>query len=73
MFAYLIGRIAEVTEENLVLEVGHIGFNVKIPSSLPARLPGIGEEVKIYTYTCVRMRSCSMVFGAKMIWRCFGC
>ena len=47
MFAYLIGRIAEVTEENLVLEVGHIGFNVKIPSSLPARLPGIGEEVKI--------------------------
>ena len=54
MFAYLIGRIAEVTEENLVLEVGHIGFNVKIPSSLPARLPGIGEEVKIYTYTCVR-------------------
>ena len=54
MFAYLIGRIAEVTEENLVLEVGHIGFNVKIPSRLPARLPGIGEEVKIYTYTCVR-------------------
>ncbi len=33
MFAYLIGRIAEVTEENLVLEVGHIGFNVKILQS----------------------------------------
>lgn len=54
MFAYLIGRVAGVTEDNLVLEVGQIGFNIKIPSGLPALLPPIGEEVKIYTYTCVR-------------------
>ncbi|HJA94398.1 MAG TPA: Holliday junction branch migration protein RuvA [Candidatus Eisenbergiella merdipullorum] len=54
MFAYLIGRVAGVTEDNLVLEVGQIGFNVKIPASLPALLPPPGEEVKIYTYTCVR-------------------
>ena len=54
MFAYLIGRVAGVTEDNLVLEVGQIGFNVKIPSSLPSLLPPIGEEVKIYTHTCVR-------------------
>lgn len=54
MFAYLIGRVAGVTEGNLVLEVGQIGFNIKIPSGLPALLPPIGEEVKIYTYTCVR-------------------
>ena len=54
MLAYLIGRVAGVTEGNLVLEVGQIGFNIKIPSGLPALLPPIGEEVKIYTYTCVR-------------------
>lgn len=54
MFAYLVGRVAGVTEDNLVLEVGQIGFNIKIPSSLPPLLPPIGEEVKIYTYTCVR-------------------
>ena len=54
MFAYLVGRVAGVTEDNLVLEVGQIGFNIKIPSSLPSLLPPIGEEVKIYTYTCVR-------------------
>ena len=39
MFAYLIGRVAGVTEDNLVLEVGQIGFNVKIPASLPSLLP----------------------------------
>ena len=54
MFAYLIGRVAGVTEDNLVLEVGQIGFNVKIPASLPSFLPPVGGEVKIYTYTCVR-------------------
>ena len=54
MFAYLIGRVAGVTEDNLVLEVGQIGFNVKIPASLPSLLLPVGGEVKIYTYTCVR-------------------
>lgn len=54
MFAYLIGKIADISEDNLVLEVNHIGFNIKIPSSLHAGLPRIGEEVKIHTYTCVR-------------------
>ena len=54
MFAYLVGRVAGVTEDNLVLEVGQIGFNVKVPASLPSLLPPVGGEVKIYTYTCVR-------------------
>ncbi len=54
MFAYLIGQIADVSADNLVLEVNHMGFNIRIPGSLPGKLPGIGKEVKIYTYTCVR-------------------
>ncbi len=54
MYAYLIGRIADVTEDNLILEVNNIGYNIKIPASLIQSLPGIGEEVKLYTYTCVR-------------------
>ena len=54
MFAYLIGRIADISEDNLVLEVNNIGFNVKIPSGIHGLLPGLGEEVKIHTYTCVR-------------------
>lgn len=54
MFAYLKGKVCDVTEDNLVLENGGIGFNIKIPASLPSMLPGIGREVKIYTHTCVR-------------------
>ena len=42
-------KIADISEDNLVLEVNHIGFNIKIPSSLHSSLPGIGEEIKIHT------------------------
>ena len=54
MFAYLVGKIADISEDNLVLEVNHIGFNIKIQSSLHSSPTGIGEEIKIHTYTCVR-------------------
>lgn len=54
MYAYLKGTIAEIEDDNLVLEVNHIGYNIKVPFSVIASLPGIGDEVKIYTYTCVR-------------------
>lgn len=54
MYAYLIGKVADVSEDNLVMEVGHIGYNVRIPGSVVPLLPPVGEEVKIYTYTSVR-------------------
>lgn len=54
MFAYMKGIVADVSEDNLILEVNQIGYNIKISSSIAALLPGIGEEVKIYTYTLVR-------------------
>lgn len=54
MIAYLTGKVADITEDNLVVEVGHIGYNVRVPGSVAAQLPPIGEEVKIYTYTSVR-------------------
>lgn len=54
MFAYLIGTVAEVTPEKLVLEVNRIGYNIRIPASAVSLLPPVGEEVKIYTYTSVR-------------------
>lgn len=54
MYAYMIGKVAEVTEDNLVLEVGHIGYNIRIPGSVVPLLPPIGEQVKVYTYTSVR-------------------
>lgn len=54
MIAYVKGIIAEITEDNVVLDIGGIGYNIKISSATAQRLPGIGEEVKIHTYTLVR-------------------
>lgn len=54
MIAYVNGIVEDITEDNAVLDVGGIGYNIKISSDTAARLPGIGEPVKLYTYTCVR-------------------
>lgn len=54
MYAYIKGEIAELSEDNLVLECNNIGYNIRIPFSVAQRLPGIGAFVKIYTYTSVR-------------------
>ncbi len=54
MYAYIKGEIADITEDNLVLECNNIGYNIRIPLSVAQRLPGIGSTVKIYTYTSVR-------------------
>ncbi len=54
MYAYIKGEIADISEDNLVLECNNIGYNIRIPLSVAQRLPGIGAFVKIYTYTSVR-------------------
>ena len=54
MFAYINGIVEDITEDNAVLDVGGIGYNIRISADTAARLPGIGEPVKLYTYTSVR-------------------
>lgn len=54
MIAYLKGEIIDITEDNLLIEVNQIGYNVKISTATANLLKGIGETVKIYTYTYVR-------------------
>lgn len=54
MIGFLFGVIDEYTEDNLLLEVGHVGYNVKISPATAQALPGLGREIKIYTYTSVR-------------------
>lgn len=54
MYAYIKGTIMHIEDDNLVLECNNIGYNIRIPLSVAQCLPGIGAEVKIYTYTSVR-------------------
>lgn len=54
MIAYVKGILEDITEDSAVVDVGGIGINIKISADTASRLPGIGETVKLYTYTCVR-------------------
>lgn len=54
MYAYIKGTVEEIAEDNIVVEAGGIGYNVKVSTTTADLLPGLGSEVKIYTYTLVR-------------------
>ena len=54
MIAYVKGTLEDRSEDNAVVDVGGIGYNIRISADTAARLPGIGEKVKLYTYTSVR-------------------
>lgn len=54
MYAYIKGTLEEIMEDAVVVEAGGIGYNIKVSTTTADLLPGIGSEVKIYTYTLVR-------------------
>lgn len=54
MIAFVKGKIEDLSEENVVVDVGGVGINVKISAGTFNLLPGMGGEVKLHTYTSVR-------------------
>lgn len=60
MIAFVKGIIEDITEENAVIDVGGMGFNVKISTGTAAALPGTGNEAKLYTYTSIKEDGCSL-------------
>ena len=42
MIAFIKGIIEDISEENVVIDTGNIGYNVRISTGTAARLPGIG-------------------------------
>lgn len=54
MYAFVKGRLVETDEDNVVVETGGIGYNIKMSADSISCLPSIGNEVKLYTYTSVR-------------------
>ena len=49
MIAYVKGIVEDISEDNAVVDVGGMGYNIRISADTAARLPGIGETVKLYT------------------------
>lgn len=54
MIAYVKGTVEDIAEDNIVIDVGGMGYNVKVSADTAAKLPGIGEQAKLYTYMNVR-------------------
>ncbi|MDE5818111.1 MAG: Holliday junction branch migration protein RuvA [Lachnospiraceae bacterium] len=54
MYAYIKGRLMETDEDNVVVETGGIGYNIKMAAEDISSLPAVGSEVRLYTYTSVR-------------------
>ena len=54
MYAYFIGEVTGIEEDYVILETNHIGYRIFMPASSIRQLNITGEEIKIYTYTCVR-------------------
>ncbi len=54
MIAYINGVLESKEADGAVLDVNGVGFYVNISESTASRLPGIGERVKLFTYTYIR-------------------
>jgi Holliday junction DNA helicase RuvA len=54
MIAFVKGEILAVYDDCVVIDTGSIGYEVKISTGTVNLLPGIGQEIRLYTYTHVR-------------------
>lgn len=54
MYAYLKGELEGISEEGIVVEVNGIGYNVRMPKEMLAKLPPLHYKVQVFTYTSVR-------------------
>lgn len=54
MISFLVGVIEEKNENQLIMDVNGVGYDVCVSSNTLASLPLAGETVKIYTYLAVR-------------------
>lgn len=62
MLAYIKGQLEETGEDHIVVEAGHVGYEILVPTSMFAELPSRGEDIKVYTYLHVR-EDAMTIFG----------
>lgn len=62
MLSYIIGEVAEISADTVVVENNGIGFNIKTSAMTIDSLPSVGDMVRIYTYLHVR-EDAMQIFG----------
>ena len=64
MIRFVHGALREKFENFIIVEAGGIGYGIHVPATALSALPGISEEVMIYTYFRVNSQDGSMdLFG----------
>jgi Holliday junction DNA helicase RuvA len=54
MIATLHGKMQSRTDESLIVNVGGVGFRVRVPAATLANLGAVGSDVQLYTHLRVR-------------------
>ena len=66
MIGYVKGQLSEIEEGCITVETNGLGIRIMVGAALIGRMPAIGSEVKIYTYTYVKEDAFSLFgFGSK--------
>jgi Holliday junction DNA helicase RuvA len=60
MISHLNGILEHVDKTHLVLEVADVGYQVNVSAATIARLPKVGQRLKLYTYQVVREAELSL-------------
>ena len=62
MITYVKGELVEVNIDNIVIDVGGIGYTIYIPANLFKYLPAVGDMIQVHTYFYVR-EDAMMLYG----------
>ncbi|NLJ80545.1 MAG: Holliday junction branch migration protein RuvA [Firmicutes bacterium] len=54
MIVSLKGRLEDITDTSLVVDIHGIGYEVNVTSAVLANLPPLGQEIHLYSYLQVR-------------------
>ncbi|WP_227765824.1 Holliday junction branch migration protein RuvA [Zhaonella formicivorans] len=54
MIAFLRGKVVSLGQDNVIVEVNGVGYQVSVPANIVYQLPPAGEEVVLHTYFHIR-------------------
>lgn len=54
MYSYIKGVLAEISENEIVIEASGVGYSVNVPASVIGELPSPGTELKVFTHFSVK-------------------
>ncbi len=60
MIGYLEGRLLQKNEDTLLINVGGVGYKVRVPSHVAAEAGNVGATVRLFIHTYVRENEISL-------------